>query len=664
MNDATVAARRDFKIKVLGRTLEHLGVQMYKRRDVALAELVANAWDAGATSVEISIPNGASYDRATSEIVVADDGCGMTADDVQDAYLVIGRNRRSQGQEPPRGRRVMGRKGVGKLAGFGIGRKMTVETWRDETSTIFTLDSAALKADDGEAAERHIQGEVSPKGLGISPSGSIIRLSDLKHKTPLDIDKLHQSLARRFGRAVVGEMLISINKEPLRSPDIELSQRWPVENEQCELLPDGNEIVWWAGFSTTVLPTELQGFTILVNGKTAQAPPFFFGVESSASGMHGTKYLTGVIEADYLDSGSDDESDRISTDRQEIDWHDEFTEPLREWGGRKTRELLIERVKAREKNTEDVIMKDRSLSDRVKRLDKESATRAKQFIRKLGWSEVEHEKLVDLADTIIRAFEYRQFHDYIEELERVSNEEPLELSKMVEHISGWKVLESRAILEVVRGRIEILETFHRMLTDDAPETAHQVGDDNLHDLIASFPWLINPEWQTFSEETTISKQLREWGDNDIAATDRSRYDFLALQSDAKYVVIEIKRPSHAATLKDLQQLESYVDKLGQSRRTVSGLFIAGGGYSMSPDVFESWKSRPLLSITQWSEVHERSRRFYEHYKAVLDGDVDADDFDRKKREVARARGVLDRGTFRGKEARRAGVGEQDVEYGE
>ena len=45
-----------FTMTVLGRMLELLGSQMYKRRDTALAELVANAWDAGAYEVHVSVP--------------------------------------------------------------------------------------------------------------------------------------------------------------------------------------------------------------------------------------------------------------------------------------------------------------------------------------------------------------------------------------------------------------------------------------------------------------------------------------------------------------------------------------------------------------------------------------------------------------------------------
>ena len=64
------------------------------------------------------------------EIEVSDDGVGMTPRQVQDFFLVVGAERRndaSRGDRSPRlNRKVMGRKGVGKLAPFGICKTIEV----------------------------------------------------------------------------------------------------------------------------------------------------------------------------------------------------------------------------------------------------------------------------------------------------------------------------------------------------------------------------------------------------------------------------------------------------------------------------------------------------------------------------------------------------------
>ena len=117
-------------ITVLGRTLEHLGVQMYKRRDTAIAELVANCWDAGAEKVEIFVPESAEYDQATSSVTIMDDGSGMDGATIQNEYLVVGRNRRQAGGTGAKGRPAMGRKGIGKLAGFGLASEKSIGSRR------------------------------------------------------------------------------------------------------------------------------------------------------------------------------------------------------------------------------------------------------------------------------------------------------------------------------------------------------------------------------------------------------------------------------------------------------------------------------------------------------------------------------------------------------
>ena len=48
-----------------------------------------------------------------------------------------------------------------------------------------------------------------------------------------------------------------------------------------------------------------------------------------------------------------------------------------------------------------------------------------------------------------------------------------------------------------------------MLVNDAPETAPRKGTENLHDLIADYPWILNPEWQVLYEEKRIGSYNRE-----------------------------------------------------------------------------------------------------------------------------------------------------------
>jgi hypothetical protein len=653
---------REFHITVLGRTLEHLGTQMYKRRDVALAELVANCWDAGATEVAIIVPQPANYDAATSAISITDNGCGMSEGEIDDEYLVIGRNRRAAGQPEPMGRKVMGRKGVGKLAGFGLARRMRVTTWRDGVLSALELDSSKLRAEGSQAATIPVPGEIRPVDGSLPyPSGTTVDMSDLKHKTPVDVDGLRAALSRRFSRTVRGQMIISVNGVAVDEPDLNLHLREPATGTKREEIGDGRSLSWWAGFSTTVLPRELQGFTVLVHGKTAQAPPYFFDVEARASGQHGTKYLTGVIEADYLDDGRDDETDRVSTDRQEIDWDDELARPLHAWGDKLTRRLLLARTKHREDAAEGKVDKDPALRTRIEALDRESARQVRRFIRSLGGAETDEERILPLADTLVRAFEYRHFHDFISQLDAAAAE-PDQLGLVLEYMRTWKTLESRAILEIIKGRLDIVDKFHIMIAGDAAETAHRVGQENLHDLIADYPWLINPEWQVLAEEKQITRQLREWGDADLAdPDDRSRYDFLALGSEGRLVVIEIKRSGHPVELKDLHQLEGYASKLSQSRTVSYMLFLSGDRYAILERELKAWNDRDDGDLTTWRAIHERTRAYYEHYRAVLESDTGSHHFGRKEKEIARTRQVLDRGAYRGLDRRASGLGPQDVD---
>ena len=68
-------------------TIEHLGIKMYSVLPNAIAELIANAYDAEAHIVYIKL-----YDiQNDKRIVVTDDGIGMSFDEINNNFLRIGR---------------------------------------------------------------------------------------------------------------------------------------------------------------------------------------------------------------------------------------------------------------------------------------------------------------------------------------------------------------------------------------------------------------------------------------------------------------------------------------------------------------------------------------------------------------------------------------------
>ena len=642
---------RQFSMKILGRLLEHLGSQMYKRRDTALAELVANAWDAGATNVALTLPTTA-YDPARSRITISDNGEGMNEDQVATEYLVLGRNRRADGSGVSHNRRVMGRKGIGKLAGFGIARVIEVETTSGGVTTRFDMKLNELKRGANEVTDVPIAGTVDDDSS--ASTGTIIRLRRLKQAAAPDADALIESLGRRFSRVVHGEMTIVVNGTEVTEPDIDFEQRFPATG-WAEADIDGHSMRYFYGFSKTVLRSSLlRGFTLYANGKTAQAPPFFFHVESTASGQHGTRYLYGAVEIDYLDEGTDDDSDLISTDRQEIDWEAPEVESLQEWGADLTRKALRDWVGRKEQTAERSVFEDEQLAQRIEKLDEPSRKRLIKAVRILGRSEADFERLLELASSLVAAFEYRHFHDVTSDIEALND--PSELTTLLEYLTEWKVLESRAILEVVQGRLQIIDKFHSMLVNDAPETAPRKGTENLHDLIADYPWILNPEWQVLYEEKRITSQLRDWGNEDIPPDERERYDFLALKDSGSLLVIEIKRSGHAVVLEDPQRLQRYREKLQRGTESaISMVLVSGPEWATQQD---DWENIPALSLLEWGAVHESTRNFYEQYRAVLQADVEHRDFGEMEREVARTRDVIDDGAYRGEQLRRAGLGPQ------
>lgn len=108
------------------RLLSLLGEQLISDQAVGLVELVKNAYDADATSVNIMLSG--LHDPRTTQITLQDNGCGMTRDDIEQKWLspaVSHKERQKKNrQRTPFGRLPIGEKGVGRFAVQQLGRKL------------------------------------------------------------------------------------------------------------------------------------------------------------------------------------------------------------------------------------------------------------------------------------------------------------------------------------------------------------------------------------------------------------------------------------------------------------------------------------------------------------------------------------------------------------
>lgn len=314
------------------RTIEHLGVKMYSTLPPALAELISNAYDADASEIEATFNE---QNGNPISIVIKDNGCGMSLSDIQHKFLAIGRDRRKADGDKPSskyGRLPTGKKGLGKLALFGIAKEIIIDTVKDGKRNRFILDWDALYSSQGKYNPKvEITDEVVSKQDGTS-----IQLKKLKRKTGFDIKSLADGLSKIFitdenfniklkrVEGVDSEEEVVSNERRFSQVDKQFS--WSKEDLQLGDYKYASDIEF--EFITSEKPikpsSELRGITIFSRKKLVNAPEFF----SDSTSSHVFQYLTGWIRADFIDLLDEDV---ISTNRQSLNWEHGEMQEFRVW---------------------------------------------------------------------------------------------------------------------------------------------------------------------------------------------------------------------------------------------------------------------------------------------------------------------------------------------
>jgi signal transduction histidine kinase len=126
---------KDLVFRPRARLIKIIGQELISNDVIALVELVKNSYDAEAKKVTISFNN---ITNEKGEIIVEDDGCGMTEAKIKNVWLEPATpDKRSKDGEkklytPCFERRYLGEKGIGRFAAHRLGEKIKMVTRASE----------------------------------------------------------------------------------------------------------------------------------------------------------------------------------------------------------------------------------------------------------------------------------------------------------------------------------------------------------------------------------------------------------------------------------------------------------------------------------------------------------------------------------------------------
>jgi len=553
--------------------LDHLGINLYSNLAAVLTEIVANAWDADASCVSIA------FDTANDTILIEDDGIGMTVEDMNEKYLRVGYRRRDV--EPTvtaRGRTVMGRKGLGKLSLFSIADTVEVQSCRNGERHGLRMRSAGIREAMGDRLAEYYPEVLNRSELRVD-SGTRIRLTDLK-KRRLGVTgiALRRRLARRFSilgshdfRVYVnGDEVTVVDRGDLRvvqflwsiDDDTDYSEFCPDLKERGDMSgaldswPTGWVVRGWIG--TAAKPKQLEtdagnlnSIVVLARGRLLIENV----LDKINDGRLYTKYLTGQIQADFLDD--DNLDDIVTSDRQRVLENDERYEALVAF-----LRSLLNKVESnwsewrRQHGAEEVTQEHPALAEWLDTLPVGYREHAKAVLARVGSLSIDdisdRKELLRHAVFAFERLKLRGAADALAEALGVGADALLRL------LADQDVLESSLYRDIVASRLDAIRAFRSLVDEDAREKV-------LQEFLFRDLWLLDPSWERATGSELVESRLKAEGIivDDMTEKERlGRVDIAYRTTAGKHVIVELKRAGRQLRLLDLvEQGQKYVDAL-------------------------------------------------------------------------------------------------------
>tara|TARA_R110002050_G_scaffold84104_5_gene179684 strand:+ start:3042 stop:4973 length:1932 start_codon:yes stop_codon:yes gene_type:complete len=577
-----------FEEDYLIRTLGSLGTQP----EVALTELVANAWDAGATQVDIFIP-----EEKGQKLTITDNGSGLTKDEFYNRWMKLSYNRlRHQGKmvEFPKGvdlkRYAYGRNGVGRHGLLCFNSEYVVITNKNGVESTFTLTTK------------------SEKQPFIIKSESFKRSNKIGTKLEVVVDKnlpnsstILEVISARFLHDP--KFIVSINKQtiqleehkglietvPLEIGDIKL-QISLIDSKKSRKSTLYQGIAIWQGGRLVGEPSWILGNLMVLDGRSKEAKRYTVIVE--------TTDLADYIKEDWTGFKKDEKLKSVY-------------EAINEEVQRLFSTIAKDNI---EETTRNIRNQYKHQYNDLSPLAKYEFNEAIQHIS-IANPTAKEESISLAVEAVLNLEKTRSGNELLIKLSTLSSEDIDGLNKLLEN---WSIKDALTVLDEIDKRISVIEAIRKLANDPSVDELHV-----LHPLVASARWIFGPEYDSpeYSSnnqlQTTVEKVFGKKIDIDIFNNNRKRPDIVVmgnstfsitattdfdhdngLSSIKKVLIIELKRGGFKLGRNERNQAVGYVEDFMGCGTLIGSPYI--NAYVVGEAFSE--KVQPIQSIENENKV--------------------------------------------------------------
>lgn len=573
--------------------LNHLGIKLYSNVAAVLSEAVANAWDADASTVSVDI--------SPQEIIIADDGYGMDVATTNDRYLKVGYDKRgTEGDRSPKGRLLMGRKGIGKLSLFSIADTIEVQSVKNTDKHGFQMVASDIRKAI-ESGNDYYPKPVPNQNIAISSGTKIILTQLKKGRVSRTASALRKRLARRFTVVGTSDFNVLIDHSPVTISDRDelgmLQFLWEIGNKSTidpsihSSLAKHSEIdgsiesapTWtikgWLG--AVEEPKQLRSqdganlnsIVVFSRGRLIQENI----LDRINDGRIFTKYLIGQIEADFLDVTEED--DIATSDRQRIVEDDERYQAVEAFVRKKLNEIADQWTTWRQELGADKAAKENpAIAEWLETLPEASKKQARKLVGKIRslTLDSEDDRQVVYKHGVL-AFERLRMR---EEADRLTDAIENGAAELLPLLVEMNAIEASLYYEIVQNRLDVIKAFSGLVDANEKEKV-------LQQFLFDHLWLLDPSWEraTGSEriEDNLKSNYKDFSPDLSEEESKGRVDIVYKKVAGAHMIIELKRAQRKLRILELigqgkkykSALSKCLEVTGEKNPYIEVIFILG-----------------------------------------------------------------------------------------